>query len=348
MNHSLMRLLLLPTRLSLWILSLVYYIVVYGTAGITACLVLIRIAWTGFRDPYRTFQWTIRKKPPDCLQDPALGHHAYLKGRSSGLRFHYVTKGDPRKPLMLFLHGFPENWYSWRYQMNEFSRNYHTVALDLRGCGDSDAPDRLEEYSLETLLYDIRDTIDELGHTRCILVGHDWGGMLAWHFALERPDMVQLLIVMNAPHPASWLDAVLRRPSQLLRSGHLVRGLFCGTNVGIKNKASRLTESQLEGYLYRLSQPGGLTAPLNYFRSLLSNTLYKHQDVGVPCMLIWGEADNILVEGMSGGTRPYVRGPVVIHTIPECSHWVQQDQPEIVNKLIWDFVLDKDIIKHNH
>jgi len=81
MSHSLMDLLLLPTRLSLWILSLVYYIVVYGTAGITACLVLIRIAWTGFRDPSRTFQWTIRKKPPDCLQDPALGHHAYLKGR---------------------------------------------------------------------------------------------------------------------------------------------------------------------------------------------------------------------------------------------------------------------------
>jgi len=65
-------------------------------------------------------------------------------------------------------------------------------------------------------------------------------------------------------------------------------------------------------------------------------------------MLIWGEADNILVEGMSGGTRAYVRGPVVIHTIPECRHWVQQDQPEIVNKLIWDFVLEKDIIKHTH
>ncbi|ROL51152.1 Epoxide hydrolase 4 [Anabarilius grahami] len=259
-------------------------------------------------------------------------------------------------------------WYSWRYQLHEFSRHYHTVALDLRGCGDSDAPVQLEEYSLQTLLYDIRDAIDELGHTSCILVGHDWGGMLAWHFALERPDMVQLLIVMNAPHPASWLDAVLRRPFQLLRSGHacffqlpllpemvlsledfkLVRSLFCGKNLGIKNKDRRLTESQLEGYLYRLSQPGGLTAPLNYFRSLLSNTLYKHQEVGVPCMLIWGEADNVLVEGMSGGTRPYVRGPVVIHTIPECSHWVQQDQPEIVNKLIWDFVLDKDIIKHNH
>lgn len=81
MSNSLMHLLLLPTRLSLWILSLVYYILVYGTAGITACLVLIRIALTGFRDPYGTFQWNVRKKPPDCLKDPALGDHAYLKGR---------------------------------------------------------------------------------------------------------------------------------------------------------------------------------------------------------------------------------------------------------------------------
>lgn len=81
MSNSIMHLLLLQTRLSLWILSLVYYILVYGTAGITACLVLIRIAWTGFRDPYGTFQWTVRQKPPDCLKDPALGAHAYLKGR---------------------------------------------------------------------------------------------------------------------------------------------------------------------------------------------------------------------------------------------------------------------------
>uniref|UniRef100_A0A8C2HT49 Uncharacterized protein n=1 Tax=Cyprinus carpio TaxID=7962 RepID=A0A8C2HT49_CYPCA len=88
--------------------------------------------------------------------------------------------------------------------------------------------------------------------------------------------------------------------------------------------------TQLEGYLYRLSQPGGLTGPLNYFRSLLRVT----QDVSVFYVLIWGEADNILVEGMSGGTQPCVRGLVVIYTIPECSHWVQQDQPEKVNKLI--------------
>ncbi|KAG9279000.1 epoxide hydrolase 3-like [Astyanax mexicanus] len=363
MSRFLTHLLLLPTHVSLCLLSLLYWTLVYGTAGLTAYLVLIRIIWNAFWDPCGTFQWTVRKRPPTCLRDPALGKHAYLYGRSSGLRFHYVTKGDNRKPLILFLHGFPENWYSWRYQLVEFSSSYHTVALDLRGCGGSDAPSRLEDYSLENLLYDIRDTIDELGHTSCILVGHDWGGMLAWHFALERPDMVHRLVILNAPHPASWLDAVLRRPSQLLHSGQvcffqlpflpeialsledfkLVRSLLCGGRMGIRNRARRLTEAQLEGYLYYLSQPGALTSSLSYYRSLLSNTLYKHQDVAVTSMLIWGEEDSILVEGMSGGTRPYVRGPVVVHTIPDCSHWVQQDQPETFNKLLWDFLLDRDI-----
>ncbi|XP_028840845.1 epoxide hydrolase 3 [Denticeps clupeoides] len=365
--RNFLSLLLIPSRLSLWLLCLLYWLVVYGTACGTAFLVILRIAWKGLVDPYGTFQWTVRKHPPACLRDPALGRHGFLRGRSSGLNFHYVTKGHNKKTLMLFLHGFPENWYSWRYQLCEFSNQYHTVAMDLRGCGDSDAPSALDDYSLEKLLYDIRDMVDGLGHTRCVLVGHDWGGMLAWHFALERPDMVQRLVIMNAPHPAAWLDAVLRRPSQLLRSGHacffqlpmlpevaltledfkLVRSLLCGGRVGIRNRVRRLTEAQLEGYLYRLSQPGGLTPPLNYYRSLLSNTLYKHKDVGVPTLLIWGEADSILVEGMSGGTRPYVRGPVVAHTIPGCSHWVQQDQPETVNELMWDFLLAENMCQLN-
>ncbi|XP_062388858.1 epoxide hydrolase 3 [Sardina pilchardus] len=355
---------LIPTRLFLRLQSLLYWGLVYGTACITGLLLFIRFTWRAFRNPSRIFQWTVRQEPPACLRDVRLGKHGFLWGRSSSLRFHYVTQGDNKRTLMLFLHGFPENWYSWRHQLGEFSEQYHTVALDLRGCGDSDAPSELDDYTLEKLLYDIRDTIDELGHTSCVLVGHDWGGMLAWHFALERPDMVQRLIIMNAPHPAAWLDAVLRRPTQLLRSGHacffqlpllpeialsledfkLLRNLLCGARLGIRNRDRRLTEAQLEGYLYRLSQPGGLTPPLNYYRAFLSDHLYKHEDAGVTTMLIWGEEDSILVEGTSGGIRPYIRGPVVVHTIPKCSHWVQEDQPETVNKLIWDFLQDKDAL----
>ncbi|KAG1968930.1 epoxide hydrolase [Pimephales promelas] len=166
--------------------------------------------------------------------------------------------------------------YSWRYQINEFSSHYHTVALDLRGCGESDAPDRLEEYSLETLMTSETPSMNWVGHTRCILVGHDWGGMLAWHFALERPDMVQLLIVMNAPHPASWLGMPDRCSFEKTISAAALR-TFGSRSILWHERGHQEQSQQTDGV-----PAGGLTAPLSYFRSLLSNTLYKHQEVGVP------------------------------------------------------------------
>ncbi|XP_066563890.1 uncharacterized protein LOC136752459 isoform X2 [Amia ocellicauda] len=151
--------LLVPTRLALRLVSLCYWALVYSTAGLTAALVLTRIAWRGLRDPRGTFHWTARRSPPACTRDPALGEHAYLLTEGSGLRLHYVSKGDPSQPLMLFLHGFPENWFSWRYQLREFGGRWRAVALDLRGCGESAAPGRREDYALDQLLGDIRDII---------------------------------------------------------------------------------------------------------------------------------------------------------------------------------------------
>ncbi|MBN3324209.1 EPHX4 hydrolase, partial [Atractosteus spatula] len=358
MTGLLSALLLVPIRLCLRLQSLCFWALVYSTAGLTATLVLTRITWRGLRAPRRVFRWTVRQQPPACLRDPVLGEHSYLHGMSSGLRFHYVTKGDTSRPLMLFLHGFPENWFSWRYQLQEFSSEYHTVALDLRGYGDSDAPRRREDYMLDQLLGDIKDVIESLGHRSCVLVGQDWGGTLAWHFAMEHPGLVRRLVVMSAPHPSAWRDYILRHPCQLLRCSHssffqipflpeltlpledfqLVRSLMTGRWVGIQNRARRLTEPELEAYLYQLSQPGGLAGPLSYYRSLCSDTPLRHQDVGVACLLLWGEADAFLGPGLARASRAYMRGSSAVRIVPGCSHWVQQDQPEAVNGLIWAFL----------
>ncbi|XP_066563889.1 epoxide hydrolase 4 isoform X1 [Amia ocellicauda] len=350
--------LLVPTRLALRLVSLCYWALVYSTAGLTAALVLTRIAWRGLRDPRGTFHWTARRSPPACTRDPALGEHAYLLTEGSGLRLHYVSKGDPSQPLMLFLHGFPENWFSWRYQLREFGGRWRAVALDLRGCGESAAPGRREDYALDQLLGDIRDIIAGLGYECCVLVGHDWGGVLAWHFAMYYPSMVQRLIVMNAPHPSAWQEGVLRRPARLLRCSHvfffqipvlpeialsledyrLVRSLLCSRRVGIRTPGRRLSGPELEAYLFPLSQPGGLTGPLHYFRNLFSNAPPRHQDVGVSCLLIWGEADALLGAEPAQEAGPYVCGSFAVKMIPGCSHWVQQDQPETVNRLMWQFL----------
>ncbi|ELW72631.1 Epoxide hydrolase 4 [Tupaia chinensis] len=102
---------------------------------------------------------------------------------------------------MLLLHGFPEFWYSWRHQLREFKSEYRVVALDLRGYGETDAPIHRKNYKLDCLITDIKDILDSLGYNKCVLIGHDWGGMIAWLIAICFPEMVMKLIVVNFPHP---------------------------------------------------------------------------------------------------------------------------------------------------
>ncbi|HEY9652462.1 MAG TPA: alpha/beta hydrolase, partial [Coleofasciculaceae cyanobacterium] len=115
--------------------------------------------------------------------------HAYIM--SNGIQLHYVTQGEG--PLMLMLHGFPEFWYSWRHQIPEFAKNYKVVAFDLRGYNDSDKPKQKSAYVMSEFINDVEGVIKGLGYDQCVLVGHDWGGAIAWCFAYAHPEMVERL-----------------------------------------------------------------------------------------------------------------------------------------------------------
>ncbi|NWX12439.1 EPHX3 hydrolase, partial [Aegotheles bennettii] len=210
-------------------------------------------------------------------------------------------------PLMLLLHGFPQNWFCWRHLLEEFGTRYRVVALDLRGYGASEKPPEKESYRLELLLEDIRQVIEILGtppgqegvtattgatsaasSPKCILVGHNWGGLLAWEVATRHPAMVEKLVIMDAPHRAIMGEFTACHPSQLLRSCYvflfqvpwlpefllsladfeLVRSFLMGPVMGIQNPARKLTEQEMDAYLYSLSQPGGLSPPIHYYRNL--------------------------------------------------------------------------------
>jgi epoxide hydrolase 4 len=273
---------------------------------------------------------------------------------TNGIKLHYVSQGQGK--LMLMLHGFPEFWYSWRHQIPEFADKYHVVAIDLRGYNDSDKPQELEAYKISELVADIKGVISGLGYKDCILVGHDWGGIIAWYFAYAYPEMVEKLIVLNIPHPALFMEG-LKTPQQLLKSWYafafqvpwLPEFLFqlhdyqliasCFTDMAIDRTA--FSEADLNAYKDAAAKRGALTAAINYYRcaflSLLDGASQRWDILDVPTLTIWGENDAALGQELSYGTDKYVR-EWQIKYIPNCSHWVQQEQPALVNRYIREFI----------
>jgi epoxide hydrolase 4 len=271
---------------------------------------------------------------------------------TNGIRFHYVTQGEG--PLMLMLHGFPEFWYSWRKQIPVFAQNYKVVALDLRGYNDSDKPSEQSAYVMAEFVKDIQGVIRGLGYDKCILVGHDWGGAIAWTFAHDHPEMVDRLIVLNLPHPAKFAQG-LWNPPQLLRSSYifffqlpwlpelaieannyqLIETAFTGMAVD----KTAFSPTDLQMYKQAAAKPGALTAMLNYYRNVFQQGFFNKvwTTLEVPTLLIWGEQDTALGVELTHGTEQYVRD-LQIQYIPDCSHWVQQECPGLVNRYMQEFL----------
>ena len=276
--------------------------------------------------------------------------HEYII--SNGVRLHYVTQGSGE--LILLLHGFPEFWYSWRHQIPELAQNYKVVALDLRGYNDSEKPQGKNAYTIPELIKDIKGIIEGLGYENCILVGHDWGGMLAWSFAYAYPEMLQKLIVLNLPHPAKFTEALGKNPQQMLRSWYILlfqlpllpeffleiddNDLIATTFVETATNKAAFTPHDLRVYKEAAAKPGALTAMLNYYRHNFQG-IFNPSELGVlevPTMMIWGENDTALGKELTYGTEEYVRD-FRIHYIPDCGHWVQQEKPELVNQYLREF-----------
>ena len=276
--------------------------------------------------------------------------HEYVT--TNGIRLHYVTQGEG--PLMLMLHGFPEFWYSWRYQIPEFARDFKVIALDLRGYNDSDKPEEQSAYVMDEFVQDIKGVIQRLGYSKCVLVGHDWGGGIAWNFAYAYPEIVERFIVLNWPHPAK-LAIGLQTPQQLLRSFYVflfqipwlpefllqssdyqfIEAVFKGMAVD----KTTFTKADLDAYKDAAAKRGALTAMLNYYRNIFQQKIInqKWSVLEVPTLMIWGEEDAALGKELTYGTEAYVRN-YQIKYIPNCSHWVQQEKPQLVNQYMREFL----------
>ena len=277
--------------------------------------------------------------------------HDYIT--TNGVNLHYVTQGSG--PLMLMLHGFPEFWYSWRYQIPEFASDFKVVTPDLRGYNDSDKPASQSAYVMNELVRDVEGIITGLGYEKCVLVAHDWGGGIAWSFASKYPQMLEKLIIMNCPHPAKFSEG-LRTPQQLLRSWYMfffqlpvIPELFLQSQdyqfienafKGMAIKKSAFSTEDINVYKDAAAKRGALTAMINYYRNILGSPMFNQNSsiLEVPTLMIWGEEDTALGKELTYGTESYVEN-FQIRYISNCSHWVQQEQPELVNQYMREFLI---------
>ncbi len=275
---------------------------------------------------------------------------------TNGIRMHYVTQGEG--PLVILLHGFPEFWYSWRLQIPFLAQSgYTVVAPDLRGYNDTDKPSK--GYDIPTLLRDIVGLIKGLGYEKAIIIGHDWGGALAWSFAIKYPQLTERLIVLNAPHPEA-MQRELRTWKQLRKSWYIfalqipwLPEYFLGRNHAAMigqmiyraafQKAAFPSEV-LDHYREAMQKPGALHGSINYYRSLFRHLFSVDRgekvdkQITTPTLLIWGERDVALDIALTEGLAQWVTN-IQIKRIHDSGHWVQQEKPALVNQFLQEFLM---------
>lgn len=283
----------------------------------------------------------------------------------NGVKLHYVCSGSGK--LMLFLHGFPEFWYEWKNQLAEFGQDYFAVAPDMRGYNLSDKLESVTDYQVDVLVDDVKALADHLGYSKFTLIAHDWGGAIAWVFALKYPSYLEKLIIINAPHPIVFQRELIENPAQqeasqymLVFRSEVAESMLSSENYAllVQNTLSEglekgfFTEEDKQAYLAAWSQPGALTGGLNYYRAAEVGPPSSEDDksrltafssnfpdpiIQVPTLVIWGEKDPYLLLGNLEGLSDYVPN-LTIKRIEDGSHWVLHEQPKLVNQYIREFI----------
>jgi len=298
--------------------------------------------------------------------EPAIAHDY---ADVNGVRLHYARAGAG--PLMVFVHGFPEFWYEWKHQIAEFGRDHLAVAPDLRGYNLSSKPTSLDDYRMPKLVEDLHALVGGIlkstGQTKFTLVAHDWGGVVAWVFAAQYPDLLDKLVIVNAPHPTIFGRLLREDPDQQKASQYMLMfrspeaeatlskndyAWLKAAVLGAGLRDGTVTEQDQKEYVAAWSQPGALTGGLNYYRaaaigppptsgSVPSQEAAPSADaplmVRVPTLVIWGEKDTALLTGNLTGLDQVVPA-LTIKRIPGGTHWVVRENAPEVNRIIREYL----------
>jgi epoxide hydrolase 4 len=274
---------------------------------------------------------------------------------TNGVRLNVARAGPEAGRLVILLHGFPEFWYGWRHQIGPLAEAGHRVlAPDQRGYNLSDKPGGIASYAIDVLARDVVGLIDAAGRDRATLVGHDWGGGVAWWTAIAHRDRVDRLAILNAPHPVAFQRLLTSSASQLIKSWYMFafqvprlpeaalrrknwRGLARGLSA--TSRPGMFSEEDLDRYREAWSRPGAITAMIHWYRAALRARppLPNDTRVEAPTLLIWGARDRFIRrEAAELSLSRCDRGR--LEMIDEATHWVQHEEPGRVNRLLLDFL----------
>jgi pimeloyl-ACP methyl ester carboxylesterase len=265
---------------------------------------------------------------------------------------HYIEAGEG--PLVLLLHGFPEFWFGWRRQIAPLAAaGFRVVAPDTRGYNLSSRPAAVEAYAVDRLAADIRGLIGKLGSESAVLVGHDWGGTIAWTTAMNHPDVVDRLAILNAAHPRR-LQQGLMNPNQLRKSWYFFFFALPGLPEDVvhardwhffrhflQDANPPYTPQELERYVEAWSQPGAATGMINYYRASVRSSQKQAKaairPISAPTLVIWGQRDGYLGSDLAEPERDDVPNLKGVERLSDASHWVHHDEAQRVNELLIDF-----------
>jgi len=263
--------------------------------------------------------------------------HGYAD--SGGVKIHYASLG--KGPLVVMIHGFPDFWYSWRDQMEALSKDYQVVAIDQRGYNLSDKPKGVENYDMRLLVGDVAAVVKHLKRDKAIIVGHDWGGIVAWTFAMMLPDMTDKLIILNLPHPRGLNRELANNPQQQKNSQY-------ARNFQQPDAHTKMTAAGLSGWVkdpeakkkyVEAFNRSDIEAMLNYYKRNYPREPYTEDKspvirVKMPVLMIHGLNDTALLAGALNNTWEWLEKDLTLVTIPGAGHFVQQDASDLVTRTI--------------
>ncbi len=273
--------------------------------------------------------------------------------QNANVRLHAIAAGPKDGPVVVLLHGFPEFWYGWRRQIEPLAdAGFRVIVPDQRGYNLSSKPSGVAAYALTELVSDVIAIADQRGQEKIFLAGHDWGAAVAWSTALLYPQRIAKLVVLNVPHPSVMRRFMMKHMRQMLRSWYifffqlpyLPEAFFSAFHflVGARSllRSSRpgtFSAEDLNQYRTAWSQPGALTAMINWYRALFrTRAKFPDKTVRIPTRILWGERDAFLLAEMAHESLRYCKD-AELFTFANASHWLQHEEPARVSELLIDF-----------